>query len=341
MRQIMPCNTISLIFQSIKKLSPLIFLYCLNVNSLPPSQPSHIVLPTPQQETPQVLEEKMPHLTISIVNTNNPSQGNISNTNNSSVQADLEQASHQRTQQSVTQTTEIRNRQILITRIDSFSSSIPFDYYKKKASDAYSTSTQWVTDYRYHLLFAAGVISYLTLYYVAHNGFNYFRKPSLWSSWKPEYPLEQLFSLPQEAVTQELIVAIQTRYMSCENPTDCIQPLVYFVKDIDHEIKNLRWYKTYFTWLDRLYLSRITFTRPDYATEIERRLERLSYIKHTFGQWIAQQNLMYAFDQPPSRSLYQQITNSVKMAFHFSTEKIYRGYVSLLQNIQTTTQGKF
>ncbi len=102
------------------------------------------------------------------------------------------------------------------------------------------------------------------------------------------------------------------------------------MRDIDREIKNLRWYRSYFVWLGRLYLSRITFIQSDYVTDIQHKLERLAYIKQLFGQWLAQQNLVHAFDQPHSRSFYERITRSVKNVFRSSTKNIYSKYRSLV-----------
>jgi hypothetical protein len=129
-------------------------------------------------------------------------------------------------------------------------------------------------------------------------------------------------------MTQELIVTIQTEYINEANPTDFIQPLVHFTKDIEAEITTLHWYKKYFVILDRLYLSRITFIKPDYITDIQQKLERLAYIKQLFGQWLAQQNLSHLFDQPTPHSFYQRISRSVKNVLRSSTDTLSRSYQS-------------
>lgn len=263
-------------------------------------------------------------------NTNNPT---ISNTTGIDAHQANSQSAIQATTQSSTQTTKVHTEQILITKIRSQFSSISMDYYKARMHDAYASSTQWIFDHRIHLLLAAGVISYATVCYLVNRGFNYFKYSSYWGSWKRELTFEQFLSAPQDQITQDLIVTIQTEYINETNPTDFIQPLVHFTKDIETEMTTLHWYKKYFTILDRLYLSRITFLKPDYIADIQQKLERLAYIKQLFGQWLAQQNLDHIFDHPRNNSFYQRITRSVKKVLQSSTDTISRSYQSLARRV--------
>ena len=72
---------------------------------------------------------------------------------------------------------------------------------------------------------------YLTLFYKLRKTSNLLNDQAAWCNWKNDIPLESLFSFSRIDLSQELLTAIQTKYVNHKNPTDHIAPLNNFLKD--------------------------------------------------------------------------------------------------------------
>lgn len=142
-------------------------------------------------------------------------------------------------------------------------------------------------DYRYALIGSTIAGLYFFLFYEVIKGNNYLERQDSWATWKQNILLSQLLEIPQEDLSNELILEIQRRYTNIEKPTDFISSLITFMRDIEKEIELVK----YFINLEaRLRTLRIAKLFPINSRRFSRatdRLNRLTYIKNTFLTWAA------------------------------------------------------
>ena len=147
---------------------------------------------------------------------------------------------------------------------------------------------QWIEQHKKHLICAAGLISYALLQYhiVRLNGF--LLDPARWSFWHASQSFAQLETLGAHAMGTLLLKDIQYAYMSAQNPTDFVQPLICFMHDVDAELAALNRYAFLSRWIRRLFLGGLFSLCTEIYTHIDERVKRLGYIKQTFFVWLAE-----------------------------------------------------
>ena len=114
---------------------------------------------------------------------------------------------------------------------------------------------------------------------------------SCWSLWHNESSIEQLYTLGQEKLGDLLLKDIQKSYLDVSKPTDFIQPLAKFIHDVDHEQKMLAEYQKLFRWALILHIESFCMFNKDIVAQLDNRIRRLTYIKQSFLNWLANFNL--------------------------------------------------
>ena len=99
-----------------------------------------------------------------------------------------------------------------------------------------------------------------------------------WSLWKQEKISFQ---------TDELLAAIQQKYIQAAIMTDAITPLISFLKDLEREERYLCHFITFSEWSEKWYLTHISYYKPERRCVYERRLEQLLILKKIFLDWLS------------------------------------------------------
>lgn len=132
-----------------------------------------------------------------------------------------------------------------------------------------------------------GIISLMLLV----DYYSYLKNNTLWARWKTEYSFEQLCSIPQKELTQELLMAINECNYNKNNPTDFTHPLIMFLTSIDKEIAICKRYISTAKIVKNLGLMKIFPTNDSKLNEVHELLQRALFIKHLFLSWLSDYNL--------------------------------------------------
>lgn len=115
-----------------------------------------------------------------------------------------------------------------------------------------------------------------------------------WSSWCQDIPLQAFLSLSQDIAEQKLLEEIQRRYIDFDHPTNFISPMVMFSSKLQQEIAAVEFLKTTYTWINRLYASKLFMITEKTTADLEHKANRLYFIKHVFTTWSINYNLQSA-----------------------------------------------
>lgn len=150
-----------------------------------------------------------------------------------------------------------------------------------------SASKSFLDAYQWHLLIGSSLAGYALLCYCIVRGNYYLDQQNLWSSWRSELPLEQLLAIPQEQLGQELVAEIQRKYNTDGIITDVVLPFSRFLKDIEEEEAEIKWYQELYSWLTFLHVQQIVPANAVRYGKIKQRLQRVAYYKNIFKTWSA------------------------------------------------------
>jgi len=142
--------------------------------------------------------------------------------------------------------------------------------------------------HKLRILLASLVCGYSTILYSLTKGAAYIENNTLWSSWNHNLLLEDLLGINYHELSNNLISAIQARYMNPKNPTDFLTPLMQFLQAIKIEKKKLKFYRHLYTFLDKTYLLKLFPCKKTSFLKISERLQRLHYIENVFSFWLSQ-----------------------------------------------------
>jgi hypothetical protein len=120
---------------------------------------------------------------------------------------------------------------------------------------------------------------------------------TLWGRWKTECSFEDLCTMSQKTLTQELLHEINTQYYKKDNPTDFAYPLTTFLEMIDIEIATCKRYLAITSTIKRLRLTCLFPTNDAKIDDIEKVLARALFIKHLFLAWLAEFNVAVTSSQ--------------------------------------------
>lgn len=158
-------------------------------------------------------------------------------------------------------------------------------------SDLASATYEYCCENKYYIAFFTIAGSYGYLFYKLRAIQAYAENPSLWSSWKRDIPFDQLLAIPQDHLTHELMVAIQEHYISAENPTDSLTPLITFSTDIAEEKALLTEYHSYVSWSMKFSLQKVISFSQNLLVQLAERKQRVTYLSNLFQSWLAHYKL--------------------------------------------------
>lgn len=149
----------------------------------------------------------------------------------------------------------------------------------------------YCSNHKYSLAALTIASSYTYLMYKIHVIKAHISNAQNWSSWKQDILLENLLSIPQEQLTQELITAIQNHYINPQNPTDFLTPIINFTKDVNQELELLTQYHSFISWNMQFSLQRIVPFSDSLLAQLTERKQRITYLKTLFNGWLAHYKL--------------------------------------------------
>ena len=129
--------------------------------------------------------------------------------------------------------------------------------------------------------------TYLYLCYQLKKAIWLMRDKGSWCNWKTEEPFQSLKKYDKKELAQDLLEAIQNRYLNSSQATDHVGPLNSFLEDYRRELYIFRSYFFIATWIKRLHLTRIFPINNQDIELLKERIERLCYIKAIFFEWAA------------------------------------------------------
>lgn len=129
-------------------------------------------------------------------------------------------------------------------------------------------------DYKWHIAGAVALGSYGLLCYHAIKGNSYLKRTDLWTSWRKELAIEDLLAISQQKFAQDLAQEIYHRYNA-----DFTTSIVYFIKAIDQEEIDLKWYQSFYAWMQCLHIQRFVFIDKASYEHIIQRLQKIAYYK--------------------------------------------------------------
>lgn len=163
-------------------------------------------------------------------------------------------------------------------------------------------NTNFLSNYKWHLLIGSTAFSYAMLCYVIVSGNSYLGHADLWSSWRKELTLEQLLSIPQEQFSEELLQEIHRRYTNSDTINNLMTPLSLFLLALEKEEEQIKWYQYYYYWFTYLKITKIIpFSKSKFG-KINERLQRITYLKNAFHTWIAK----FHYKQPRNEAIEQE-----------------------------------
>lgn len=116
-------------------------------------------------------------------------------------------------------------------------------------------------------------------------------KTDTWSCWEGNLTNEMLKFIPEHELGKKLVVAAQEKYQTSATISDLLTPLVYFLRDIEQEIKNLESFTSLHAWLNTLKLSWFFPSQKSLLSLAQEKCERLHFIKVIFIRWVTDYKL--------------------------------------------------
>ncbi len=155
---------------------------------------------------------------------------------------------------------------------------------------------------RYIVALCVALGAYFCTYIFVMNANAYLARTDTWAAWKNDVKPELFCSLNQDDLAKELILEIQRRYSSAENPTDFITPLVDFVRDIDAEILTTGKLSTFYAWLSWFHAQDVLAIDKKCFENVALTHKKVVHIKNTFLLWAAHYKIDHNRDhaRPPA-----------------------------------------
>lgn len=162
-----------------------------------------------------------------------------------------------------------------------FGPNIPFKEWQEKTSS-------FLFNKRYLLGVTAifGGYIYACTYIVKAN--KYLERTDIWVNWKSDIPFDMLVTIPQNELSKELILEIQRRYSSAQNPTDFISPLILFIQTIDTEIDTIKNYIDVYWLITKMHMQTLLPINQKQFSTLNEKYKKLLYLKNIFLSWAAE-----------------------------------------------------
>lgn len=158
-------------------------------------------------------------------------------------------------------------------------------------SDIGSNIYQYCSENKYYMTASAIFGGYAYMFYRLRIIQSYVDTQPSWGAWKKEVPMDTLLAIPQDKLTQDLMMSIQERYISIENPTDSLTPLMTFCKEISDEKDLVAAYHNYVSWCIQCSLNKILPISDTLLAQLALRKQRITYLSTLFQSWLAHYKL--------------------------------------------------
>ncbi len=123
------------------------------------------------------------------------------------------------------------------------------------------------------------------LFYIFRKTEQMLHQPQRWFNWNENLETEKLETLPCDDVTQQLITAIQHHYTATKYIHDFVQPLRFFLTDVDEEAALLKRYIKLGSFVQKLWLGKLLGINDTSLQQAEDKLVRLEILKKMFTAW--------------------------------------------------------
>jgi|GEM_PF-48688 glycerate dehydrogenase len=145
--------------------------------------------------------------------------------------------------------------------------------------------------HKYKILTTLGIsscsFSYLYFLYQLKSDSVYLADKDLWSKWNGSKKLSEFFTMDNNELIEELLLDIQVKYTDVENVGDFSLPFTSFFQAVEEEEKKLSRYAKHHKIINRLKLEKAFQLDENLITEIDNRLDRLSFLKTKLWQWLS------------------------------------------------------
>lgn len=158
-------------------------------------------------------------------------------------------------------------------------------------SDIASAIYQYCYENKYYIAASALCGGYLYMFYKLRTIQSYVDNQPSWGAWKRNVPMDTFLAIPQDKLTHDLMMTIQERYISIENPTDSLTPLIAFSKDIAEEKELVNAYHTYVLRCTQCSLNKILPFSETLLAQLTERKHRITYLSTLFQSWLAHYKL--------------------------------------------------
>ncbi len=145
--------------------------------------------------------------------------------------------------------------------------------------------------HKYKIIGGCLAVVYAGIFYRLLKDYHYLCNGDIWANWKQHLAFDQLCTISQKQLAQDLVRDIQGKYMNTQNPTDHISPLAKFMQAADLEQKIIKRYIRNASWIDKCHLTSLFPTNHTKIAFTKERQERLAFVKHIFLSWTAENNM--------------------------------------------------
>lgn len=132
-----------------------------------------------------------------------------------------------------------------------------------------------------------GVSAYLYLFIKLKKDSWFLSRRDLWSYWRSEKSLGELFEMDEEELVRQILFDIQTKYTKIEEVENFSAPLSVFFRELDKERKKLTNYVWWAKKIQCMHLSKLFLLDWQIVTVAEERLRRLAFLRSRIWNWIS------------------------------------------------------
>lgn len=147
-----------------------------------------------------------------------------------------------------------------------------------QASESLTTATRWARSHKWTVAGSCLAVAYVSMQAILiHLGWT-LSKETMWSMWKKQCTLEELYRIPQQNLIHDLIATVQG---PDEEKRFLTSSLKLCTKEIDQEISALKRYRSIVGLLDRYLFRKLFFYNERLVEESNDRIQRLLFIRGT------------------------------------------------------------
>jgi len=133
--------------------------------------------------------------------------------------------------------------------------------------------------------------AYFFLIYTIYRTQLYLSNQDRWMYWKDHLTFERLTEIPQKEIAKELLFDIQKKYASIDNLDNFIEPLIYFLNEIDIELHSIEQLEQIYKYLGRIYFLRFVPNNKPLIEQNKIRKQRILYLKNLLINWISEHKI--------------------------------------------------